>query len=107
MRYGSLFSGIGGFDLGFDLGMDLAGMSCAWQVEKDPMAAGVLSYRWPDVPKFDDVTTFRAGMAESVDVIVGGFPCQDLSVAGRRAGLSGERSGPLPAIGECRQCAGG
>lgn len=90
MRYGSLFSGIGGFDLG----LDRAGMSCAWQVERDPMAAGVLDYRWPGVPKFDDVTTFGKGQAGGpVDLICGGFPCQDLSVAGRRAGLAGERSG--------------
>ena len=90
MRYGSLFSGIGGFDLG----LDRAGMSCAWQVEKDPMAAGVLDYRWPGVAKFDDVTTFgREQAGGAIDLICGGFPCQDLSVAGRRAGLAGKRSG--------------
>ena len=90
MRYGSLFSGVGGFDLG----LDRAGMSCAWQVEKDDYARGVLDYRWPGVPKFDDVTTFGKEQASGpVDLICGGFPCQDLSVAGRRAGLAGERSG--------------
>ena len=90
MRYGSLFSGVGGFDLG----LDRAGMSCAWQVEKDPMARGVLDYHW-NYPTFDDVTTFGKASAPdgSVDLICGGFPCQDLSVAGRRAGLAGERSG--------------
>lgn len=90
MRYGSLFSGVGGFDLA----LDRAGMSCAWQVEKDPMARGVLDYHW-NYPTFDDVTTFGKASAPdgSVDLICGGFPCQDLSVAGRRAGLAGERSG--------------
>lgn len=90
MRYGSLFAGIGGFDLG----LYQAGMECAWQVEKDDYARGVLDYRWPDVPKFDDVTTFERKQTNvPVDLICGGFPCQDLSVAGRRAGLAGKRSG--------------
>jgi DNA (cytosine-5)-methyltransferase 1 len=89
MIYGSLFSGIGGFDAGFDA----AGMSCAWQVEKDKAALGLLTRRWPNVIKYSDVKEIRDGQLAAVDVICGGFPCQDLSVAGRRAGLAGERSG--------------
>lgn len=90
MRYFSLFSGVGGFDLG----LDRAGMICAAQVEKDDYARGVLFRHWPDVPKFDDVCTFgRSSIDGSVDLICGGFPCQDLSVAGKRSGLAGERSG--------------
>lgn len=89
MRYGSLFSGIGGFDLG----LDRAGMACAWQVEIDPACRSVLRRHWPGVPQFDDVLTVGRENLEPVDVICGGFPCQDLSVAGRRAGLAGERSG--------------
>lgn len=100
MIYGSLFSGMGGIDLA----CDRAGMSCAWQCEKDPQCRNVLAKHWPDVPKFDDVVKLRAMMerknAKRVasqpvrpELIVGGFPCQDLSVAGQRAGLAGGRSG--------------
>lgn len=88
MTFGSLFSGIGGFDLGFEN----AGMTCAWQVEREPFCQKVLRRRF-DRPVFDDVTTVGAGTLAPVDVLVGGFPCQDLSVAGKREGLSGERSG--------------
>jgi DNA (cytosine-5)-methyltransferase 1 len=89
MKYGSLFSGIGGFDRGFDL----AGMDCAWQVEQDPACLRVLSHHWPDVTKLSDVRLVNEKTVQPVDLICGGFPCQDLSVAGKRAGLSGERSG--------------
>lgn len=86
--FGSLFAGAGGFDLGFES----AGWECRWQVEKDPKALDVLAYHWPDVARFDDVCTVTN--LEPVDVIVGGFPCQDLSVAGQRAGMvEGTRSG--------------
>lgn len=88
MRYGSLFAGAGGFDLGFDA----AGWECAWQVELDPKARKVLAHWWPKVERHDDITECD-GLAP-VDVIVGGFPCQDLSVAGKRAGMEhGTRSG--------------
>lgn len=89
MMFGSLFSGIGGFDLGFER----AGMKCAWQCEIDPKASAVLARHWPGVPNIGDVRNVRRDNVETVDVICGGFPCQDLSVAGKRAGLAGERSG--------------
>lgn len=89
MRFGSLFSGIGGFDLG----LERAGMVPAWQVEIDPRAREVLRRHWPDVPHHEDVTQVGGGDLGAVDLACGGFPCQDLSVAGRRAGLAGERSG--------------
>lgn len=87
LTFGSLFSGIGGMDLGFDR----AGMACKWQVEIEPYARAVLQRHWPEVPKHDDIRTFHG--AEYVDVICGGFPCQDISFAGTGKGLSGERSG--------------
>jgi DNA (cytosine-5)-methyltransferase 1 len=89
MKFGSLFSGVGGFDLAFER----AGMSCAWQCEIDPKASAVLARHWPGVPNIGDVRDVRAGNVEPVDLVCGGFPCQDLSVAGKRAGLAGKRSG--------------
>ena len=89
LRYISLFSGIGGFDLGFDR----AGMTCVAQVEFNPQASEVLSRHWPDVVRFKDVCDVGASNLPNADVLVGGFPCQDVSVAGKRAGLAGERSG--------------
>jgi DNA (cytosine-5)-methyltransferase 1 len=89
VTFGSLFAGIGGFDLG----LERAGMVCKWQVEIDPYARAVLNKHWPEVPKHDDVRTFPPQGEWGVDVICGGFPCQDISVAGKGAGLAGARSG--------------
>ena len=89
MRYLSLFSGIGGFDLG----LDRAGMTCAGQVEYDAAARSVLARHWPDVPRLNDIKEVQGDEFGTVAVVVGGFPCQDVSVAGRREGLAGERSG--------------
>ena len=90
LTFGSLFAGIGGFDLG----LERAGMRCEWQVEIDPYARAVLAKHWPDVRRHEDVRTFPPTEGEwGVDVICGGFPCQDISVAGKGAGLAGARSG--------------
>jgi site-specific DNA-cytosine methylase len=90
MRFASLFAGIGGIDLG----LERAGMTCAAQVEIDPFASAVLQKHWPHVPRFSDVRNFgRESINESLDVVCGGFPCQDISVAGKGAGLAGGRSG--------------
>src|SRR5690606_8611567 len=87
-RVGSLFSGIGGFDLG----LERAGMEIAWQSEIDSFCCRVLAHHWPEVPNVGDVTAVNPSDLEPVELICGGFPCQDLSVAGRRAGLAGEQS---------------
>jgi DNA (cytosine-5)-methyltransferase 1 len=79
---GSLFSGIGGIDLG----LERAGMTIRWQVEKDAWCRRVLSKHWPDVPKYEDITTLTGHELERVDVLAGGFPCQPASVAGTRKG---------------------
>lgn len=89
MTFGSLFAGIGGFDLGFER----AGMTCNWQVEIDPFCRKVLAKHWPDVRRHDDVRTFPPEGDWSVDVICGGFPCQDISAAGTGEGIDGSRSG--------------
>ncbi len=93
LTYLSCFSGIGGLDLGFDR----AGMTCVGQVEIDKRARQVLAQHWPDVPKHDDITTAKEwaserGLVGRVDVVAGGAPCQDLSVAGKREGFEGSRS---------------
>jgi DNA (cytosine-5)-methyltransferase 1 len=89
VTFGSLFAGIGGFDLG----LERAGMQCEWQCEIDPYARRVLEKHWPDVRRYDDVRTMLDYKPHAVDLICGGFPCQDISNAGRRAGIDGERSG--------------
>jgi DNA (cytosine-5)-methyltransferase 1 len=88
MIFGSLFSGIGGFDLG----LERAGLDCRWQVEIDLKCKKLLRAKWPQIERFTDVRDVGSDLAP-VDLICGGFPCQDLSVAGQRAGLVGERSG--------------
>ena len=89
MNFGSLFTGIGGFDLGFER----AGMECLWQVENDKSCVRVLERHWPNVRRYGDIAVWQPSDADRVDVACGGFPCQDVSVAGQRAGLAGERSG--------------
>lgn len=89
LTFGSLFTGIGGIDLG----LERAGMRCAWQVEIDDYATRVLAKHWPDVPRLRDVREAGSGNLASVDLIAGGFPCQDISDAGKRVGIEGERSG--------------
>lgn len=88
MKFGSLFAGVGGFDLGFEA----AGMECCFQVEWDKHCQQVLAYHWPDVPRWSDVSDVNGAELPPVDVITFGSPCQDLSVAGKRAGLDGGRS---------------
>lgn len=85
-----LFSGIGGFSLGLER---TGGFKTVAFCEIDPFCRKVLSKHWPDVQIHEDVTTLRGEDVGSVDVIAGGFPCQNVSVAGRREGLSGSRSG--------------
>lgn len=89
LTFGSLFAGIGGFDLGFER----AGMRCKWQVEVNPFAIRVLEKHWPKVRKYRDIREFNPTQSQKVDVICGGFPCQDISLAGSGKGIDGERSG--------------
>jgi DNA (cytosine-5)-methyltransferase 1 len=88
MKFGSLFAGVGGFDLGFES----AGMECCFQVEWDKYCQQVLAYHWPQVPRWSDVSDVNGAELPPVDIITFGSPCQDLSVAGKRAGLEGDRS---------------
>lgn len=93
MRVLDLFSGIGGFSIG----LERAGMTTVAFCEIDKKARLVLKKHWPDVPIFEDVSTLTKDLLDergiAVDVICGGFPCQDISLAGKGAGIEGERSG--------------
>jgi len=89
MTFGSLFAGIGGFDLG----LERAGMECRWQVEIDAYAGSVLAKHWPGVTRWGDVRTFPVGdpCDWQVDLICAGVPCQPVSHAGKQKGASDER----------------
>ena len=88
MTIGSLFSGIGGLELG----LEWAGLGpVLWQVEIDPYCRAVLAKHWPDAVRYEDVRS--ASNLAPVDLICGGFPCQDVSSCGKREGLQGKRSG--------------
>ena len=88
---GSLFSGIGGLELGLER---TNGFEVKWQVEINDYATKVLEKHWPDVRRYKDVRELKEGnKPESVDLICGGFPCQDISTAGKGEGIEGERSG--------------
>jgi len=88
LTFGSLFSGIGGIDLGFER----AGMTCAWQVEIDDYCNKVLAKHWPNVARYRDAREVGKHNLQSVDVIVGGFPCQPHSVAGKQRGAADDRN---------------
>lgn len=92
MKVGSLFSGIGGLDLG----LERAGMSVVWQCESDPYCRAVLRKHWPEVPCYRDVREIELGLPwpqspEPVDLICGGFPCQPVSFAGKQLAQADER----------------
>lgn len=95
IRIGSLFSGIGGLELALELALDGLGYAhrVAWQCDINEYARHVLARHWPAARRYDDVRKIGAATAEPVHIVCGGFPCQDLSLCGKRAGLAGERSG--------------
>lgn len=84
---GSLFSGIGGIDLG----LERAGMTVKWQSEIEPYSCRVLKKHWPDVPNLGDIKNIDWKNVEVVDVIAGGYPCQPFSTAGKRNGTADPR----------------
>lgn len=91
MRIGSLFSGIGGLELGLERA--IPGAHTVFQVEQNPYARAVLAKHWPNAQRYEDVRQAGAHNLPACDLLCGGFPCQDISVAGKRAGINGERSG--------------
>lgn len=91
MRIGSLFTGVGGLDLG----LEAAGLGeVAWQVELDPFCRVILEKHWPHVSReIQDVKEVKKETVAPVDILCGGFPCTDVSAAGRKEGLKGKNSG--------------
>lgn len=91
MKIGSLFSGVAGLDRAVEA---VTGATPAWFVEFDKAPSKVLARQYPDVPNYGDVTAVEWSEVEPIDILTGGFPCQDLSIAGKRKGLRpGTRSG--------------
>ena len=90
-RAASLFSGIGGFDLG----LERARFEITFQCELDKFCRCILRHRWPEIPLHENIKELHANDIPPSDVWAGGFPCQDVSLArmGKRAGLRGKRSG--------------
>jgi len=88
VRHASFFSGVGGLDLGFER----AGIKTVSVCEIDPYASSVLAERFPEAPNLGSITEINADDIPEADIWSGGFPCQDLSVAGKRAGFAGKRS---------------
>jgi DNA (cytosine-5)-methyltransferase 1 len=91
LKIGSLFSGYGGLDLAV---MNVLDAEVVWHCEWDKAPSAILAKQFPNVPNFQDVSKVDFTQVEPVDILTGGFPCQDLSLAGKRAGLKeGTRSG--------------
>ncbi|GAA2000294.1 DNA cytosine methyltransferase [Nakamurella flavida] len=91
LRIGSLFSGYGGLDLAVE---HVFNASTVWFSELNEPVARVFAHHWPGAPNLGDITTIDWSQVEPVDILIGGFPCQDVSTVGKRAGLApGTRSG--------------
>jgi DNA (cytosine-5)-methyltransferase 1 len=86
IRIGSLFSGIGGFELGLERA--IPNSETIWQVEQEKFCQKVLAKHWPNAKIYDDVRNITKNNVEPVDILCGGFPCQDISVAGKGAGIN-------------------
>tara|TARA_R100000231_G_scaffold111980_1_gene83008 strand:+ start:9037 stop:9849 length:813 start_codon:yes stop_codon:yes gene_type:complete len=91
IKIGSLFSGIGGFELGLERA--IPGAKTIWQVEQNAFCQKVLKKHWPDAKIYNDVRNITKDNVEPIDILCGGFPCQDISLAGKGKGLHGEKSG--------------
>jgi DNA (cytosine-5)-methyltransferase 1 len=93
MKMGSLFSGIGGLDLGLE--RSIPGLQTVWQVEKEEFCRSILERHWPNTKRYNNVLHVGAHNLEPVDVICAGFPCQSVSIAGKMRGLEDEEKSGL------------
>lgn len=94
MKLGSLFSGVGGLELGLERAFG-GSLETVWQVEKEPFCRKVLERHWAHAKRYDDVRTVGAHNLEPVDILCGGFPCQSISIAGKQEGLANEEKSGL------------
>ena len=92
-KIGSLFSGIGGFELGIERA--IKGAETIWQVETNKYCQSILKKHWPNAKIYDDVRNITKDNVEPVDILIGGFPCQSISVAGKQRGLEDEKKSGL------------
>lgn len=90
IKIGSLFAGIGGFELGLERA--IPGAQTIWQVEKEPFCQSILKKHWPHAQLFDDVCAVGAHNLPPVDILCGGFPCQNITNGGKKEGIYGEKS---------------
>ena len=93
MKIGSLFSGIGGFELGFERAFPNA--ETIWQVEQNKFCQKILKKHWPNSKIYNDVREINKTNTEIPDILLGGFPCQSISIAGKKEGLSNENKSGL------------
>lgn len=89
LRIGSLFSGYGGLDLAVE---HVFNATTVWFSELNAPVARVFSHHWPEAPNLGDITAIDWSQVEPVDILIGGFPCQDVSTVGKRAGLAPVRA---------------
>lgn len=90
LTHGSLFTGYGGLDMAVE---EAFGARTVWHSDVEPGPCKVIAHHWPDTPNLGDITAVDWADVEPVDIISGGSPCQDVSLAGRRAGMTeGTRS---------------
>tara|TARA_R100000664_G_scaffold11263_1_gene18341 strand:- start:2926 stop:3795 length:870 start_codon:yes stop_codon:yes gene_type:complete len=95
IKIGSVFSGIGGFEIGIEAALNSENIKTkvCFQIEKDLYCRQVLQKHWPDSSIFSEIQNVKIEELEAVDLLMGGFPCQDISAAGKGEGLNGSRSG--------------
>ena len=93
LKIGSLFSGIGGFELGIERAIE--GAETIWQVEQNKFCQKILRKHWPNAIIYDDVRDITKHNVEPVDILIGGFPCQSISVSGKMEGLQNEEKSGL------------
>ena len=93
IKIGSLFSGIGGFELGLERA--IPGAQTIWQVEQNLYCQSILKKHWPKAKIYDDVRNITKNNVEPIDLLCGGFPCQDISIAGNQKGINDGKKSSL------------